>query len=141
VTPGSSFTGLVFGMQATAVKPPATAAAVPVGHRLLVLLPRLAQVHVHVDEAGADHRSCRHGNHLRACRRAWRELADAGDAPVFDQHVRHAVETLRGIDHPTALSNRFMFGPSREQIQHRHPDRHAVGHLFQDDRGRAVRHL
>ena len=30
VTPALSFTGLVFGMQATAVKPPATAAATPV---------------------------------------------------------------------------------------------------------------
>ena len=54
VTLALSFTGFVFGMQATAVKPPATAAAAPGGDRLLVLVPRLAQVHVHVDEARAD---------------------------------------------------------------------------------------
>ena len=54
VTPALSFTGFVFGMHATAVKPPATADGHAGRHRFLVLLARLAQVHVHVDEAGTD---------------------------------------------------------------------------------------
>ena len=53
MTPALSLTGDVFGMQATAVNPPATADATPGRNRLLVLLPRLAQVHVHVDQARA----------------------------------------------------------------------------------------
>ena len=52
--PALSFTGDVFGMQATAVNPPTTADARAGGDRLLVLLARLAQVDVHVDQAGAD---------------------------------------------------------------------------------------
>ena len=59
MTPALSFTGIVFGMQATAVNPPATAAAVPRRDGFLVLLPRLAQVHVHVDQAGTDDEAAR----------------------------------------------------------------------------------
>src|SRR6187399_2933612 len=36
------------------------------------------------------------------------------------------------------LSSFFMFGPARQQIQHRHPHRHAVGNLIEDDRVRTV---
>ena len=46
-------------MQATAVKPPATAAAVPVAIVSLCVWPGLAQVDVHVDEARRDDRARR----------------------------------------------------------------------------------
>src|SRR6185503_21086979 len=39
------------------------------------------------------------------------------------------------------LSSFFMFGPARQQVQHGHPHRHAVGHLIEDDRVRAVGNL
>src|SRR5688572_9006602 len=36
------------------------------------------------------------------------------------------------------LSSFFMFGPARQQIQHRHTHRYAVSHLVEDDRIRTV---
>ena len=41
-------------MHATDVTPPASAAAVPVADRLVLLAARFAQVDVHVDEPGTD---------------------------------------------------------------------------------------
>ena len=66
MTPALSLTGLVFGMHATAVKPPATADGGAGRHRLLVLLSRLAQVHVHVDQPGHDDQAARHLDDLVA---------------------------------------------------------------------------
>ena len=62
-------------MQATAVNPPATADAVPRRDRFLVLLPRLAQVHVHVDEARTDHEARRHIDDLAAVGQRRRQIA------------------------------------------------------------------
>ena len=80
-----SLTGVVFGMQATAVKPPATADGGAAGHRFLVLLSRLAQVHVHVDEARADDEPLRDFDHRRAVDR--QIAADRGDPVAVDQDV------------------------------------------------------
>ena len=52
-----SFTGRVFGIAQTWAKPPAAAAARPLRDVLLVLLARLAQVRVQVDEAGEQERA------------------------------------------------------------------------------------
>ena len=72
--------------------------------RLLVLLARLAQVHVHVDEAGADHGPGRHGDDVGDTRGGWIESPlDRAMRPSTNEHVVHAVESLRGIDHPSAL--------------------------------------
>ena len=93
MTPALSLTGLVFGMHATAVKPPATAAAAPGRHGFLVLSARLAQVHVHVDEAGA------HDNppaRRRPGAVGVEVLADVGDAIAVDQDVEDAVAPLAG---------------------------------------------
>ena len=54
-----SLTGVVFGIGQTLVQPPATAAAQPDSDRLLMLLPRLAQMHVHVDKARSDEQPAR----------------------------------------------------------------------------------
>ena len=53
--------------------------------RLLVLLPRLAQVHVHVDEAGAHDQAGRQVDDLGAVR--LQIGSDLGDAIAVDQHV------------------------------------------------------
>ena len=45
---------MVFGIATTAVKPPSAAAAAAGLDRLGVLVARLAQVHVQVDQAGGD---------------------------------------------------------------------------------------
>ncbi len=60
-----SVTGSVLGMAQTAVNPPAAAAMRAGGHGLEVLLARLAQVHVQIDQPGRDHLA-RRIEHLRA---------------------------------------------------------------------------
>ena len=88
-------------MHATAVKPPATAAADARRHGFLVLLPRLAQVHVHVDESGAHDEAGRQVHDLRAVGAQVR--ADLGDAIAVDQHVEHAVASIGRVDDPPAF--------------------------------------
>ena len=51
---GRSSAGVVLGIAQTAVKPPATAAEVPLTMVLLVLLAGDAQVDVEINQAGAD---------------------------------------------------------------------------------------
>ena len=71
------------------------------GDRLLVLLPGLAQVHVHVDEAGTDDQPRRHVDDLGAVR--LQVLADVGDAIAVDQDVEDAVPAIGRVDDPPAL--------------------------------------
>ncbi len=71
------------------------------GDRLLVLLPRLAQVHVDVDEARGHDPAARHFEDLGALDR--QVLADARDHAVLDQDIELAVPAIDGIDHPPVL--------------------------------------
>ena len=74
----------------------------PGGHRLLVLLTGLAQMHVDIDQPGTDHQSARHVDHRRAGLN--RQVApDACDPAVGNEHVEHAVAPVRGIDDAPAL--------------------------------------
>ncbi len=69
-------------------------------HRFLVLLPRLAQVHVHVDQPGHDDQPARHVDDRRAVHR---QIApDAGDAIAVNQQIEHAVTAVGRIDDPRA---------------------------------------
>src|SRR5262249_9813161 len=68
----------------------------PAGDRLLVLVARLAQVHVHVDEAGTDDLA-RGVDAFGPCRRPER-AADLRDAAVGDEHVLHGVDAAGGIE-------------------------------------------
>ena len=73
------------------------------GDRLLVLLPRLAQMDVHVDQAGTDHQPRRHVHDFAAIRQADRQIApDARDAIAVDEQIERAVEAGRRVDHPSA---------------------------------------
>ena len=71
-----------------------------------VLESRLAQVHVHVDEAGRDDQA---GGVERLGAAANRFGADAGDAAVFDQHVGNArrVPDAGSITRPFLISERM----------------------------------
>ena len=95
VTDAWSLIGSVFGMQATAVNPPATADARAGRDRLLVLLPGLAQVHVHVDESGRHDQRGRHLDDVRAV--GGQIAADTRDAIALDQDVKRAVAARHGI--------------------------------------------
>ena len=132
-------TGTVFAMQQTAVKPPAAAAIVPGAHRLLVLLPRLAQVDVDVDEAGRDDEAggvddlgvLGHGETLLQPR----HLA------VLDQHVDEGVEVLARVDDAAAADQRdHAASPCapEHRYKHRHAHGDAVGDLLEDHRALAV---
>ena len=68
--------------------------------RLLVLVPRLAQVHVHVHEPGRDD-PARDVAHLHPIRRA-KAGPHGGDLAVLDENVGGLVETAARVDHPAA---------------------------------------
>ncbi len=71
-------------------------------HGFLVLLSRLPQMHVHVDEPGTDNHTARNlddddaGFHRQIA-------ADAGDAIAVYQQVEHAVAAVGRVDQPSAL--------------------------------------
>src|SRR2546425_2235711 len=80
--------------------------------RLLVLVAGLAQVHVHVDEAGAHPRAG--GVDHRGALGHREPGAHARDLAVLDQHVLDAVHRAGGIDHaPTADQQRHRERPLR----------------------------
>ncbi len=83
------------------MKPPATADVDPGRNGFLVLLSRLAQVDMDVDEARDDDPATLHVEHLSAVRR--QVLADATDHSVFNQDVELAVAPVCRIDHATVL--------------------------------------
>ena len=83
-----SVTGSVLGMAQTAVNPPAAAAMRAGRDRLDVLLARLAQVHVQVDQPGRDDQAGR-VEHLRAVGRA-EVAAHRRDLAVREKHVGDA---------------------------------------------------
>ena len=66
--------------------------------RLLVLLPRLAQVRVQVDEAGRDDEA-RSVEDLRALGPRLAATEQPGHAAVLDEHVQAGVDALRRVDH------------------------------------------
>lgn len=78
------------------------------GHRFLVLLPRLAQVHVHVDEARADDEPGRQCHDLTTVGEAHRQVGlDPRDPIAIDEHVERTVETVGRIDDPASLKQPF----------------------------------
>ena len=75
-------------------------------HSFLVLLPRLAQMYMHVDQAGTHDEAARHLDHGRA--RVGRQIAaNARDAIAVDQHVERPVAPVGGIDDAPALQQPF----------------------------------
>ena len=169
VTPALSLTGLVFGMHATAVKPPATAAAVPVATVSLVLLPGSRRCTCMSMRPG--HTTKPLGTSTTSTSRSTGKIApDARDRVAVDR-ARRTRRRARSPDRRRALApstatptsstlvtRLTYFKPSRirgvpcrrlrstsvdraagEQIQHGHADRDAVGDLLEDDRSTARR--
>src|SRR5262249_2445899 len=77
---------------------------------LLVLLPGLAQVHVDVDEPGADDLA----GGVDALRPLGRRQlgSDPLDGPAVDQHVLHAVDAVDRIDDGPVLDQHRRAGPA-----------------------------
>src|SRR5687767_11571829 len=139
VTLALSLTGLVFGMQATPVKPPATAAAAPVATVSLCSWP------------GSRRWTCMSTSPGTRTRPAGISTTVAPSAGISrptrairspSMSTSYAPSTpLRGSTTRPPLSSFFMVHPAREQIQNGHAHRHAVPHLIEDHRIRSVRHF
>ena len=86
-------------MQATEVTPPASAAVGPGGDRLVLLVARLAEVDVDVDQARADDQAAGVDDDLGLLV----PLADGQDAPLAQPEVGDLVDVLAGVDDPAAL--------------------------------------
>ena len=71
-------------------------------HRLLVLLPWFAQMHVHVDQTGTNDQSGRdfHDRGIGVDRKI---TADSRDAVIVDQNIEHAIAAVRRVDDPPPL--------------------------------------
>ena len=96
-----SLTGVVFGMQATAVNPPATADAVPVATVSLCSWPGSRRCTCMSMKPGTHDEARRNLDDRGAVDR--QVAADPRDAIAVDQDVVHAVDPVGGIDHAPAL--------------------------------------
>ena len=74
------------------------------GDRFFTRLAGLAQVHVHIDEAGRDERA---GRFHDARVRGGEMFADRDHDAVLDEQVAQRVDALRGIDEPAAANERL----------------------------------
>ena len=101
MTPALSLTGDVFGMQATAVKPPATAAAVPVATVSLCSCPGSRRCTCMSISPGQTTSPPASSTTRRAVDR--QIASDARDAIAVDQDVEHAVAAVGRIDDAARL--------------------------------------
>src|SRR6185503_6925016 len=137
VTPALSITGLVFGMHATAVKPPATAAAVPVATVSLCSWPgsrrwtcmSISPGHT-MKPAGisttAVPASTGRSRPTRAMRSPSISTSNVPSRP------------LAGSTSRPPLSSRFIFDSACQKVEHGHPHGDAVGDLLENHRIRTV---
>jgi len=91
-------------MQATAVKPPATAAAVPLATVSLCVWPGSRRCTCMSMKPGRDDRA---GGFDDAGVGRLEMLADRGHKTVLDQHVPDGVDPLQRIDQPAAADQRL----------------------------------
>src|SRR4051794_18430549 len=140
VTPALSFTGDVFGMHATAVNPPATAAAVPVATVSLCSCPgsrRWTCMSIKPGQRTSPSgilttvvsESTVRSRPTRAPRAPSIITSNAPSRPFTGSTTR------------PPLSSRFIFNSAREQVQHGHPHGNAVRDLFENHRIRTIGHF
>src|SRR4051794_4987449 len=139
VTPALSLTGAVFGMHATAVNPPATAAALPVAIVSLCSWP------------GSRRCTCmsiRPGATITPGGSSTTVAPSAGRSRPTRATRSPSISTSKAPSRPVAgsttrppLSSRCIFDSAGQQIQDRHPYRDAVRDLLENHRVRAVGHF
>src|SRR5438132_3926080 len=142
VTPALSLTGDVFGMHATAVKPPATAAAVPVATVSLCSCPGSRSWTCMSISPGHTTRplgtstilapsSAGRSRPTRAIRSPSISTSNTPSRPFAGSTTRPPLNTILSVNVSSA----------REQVQHRHSHRNAVRDLLENHRVRPVGHL
>src|SRR6185295_11658685 len=141
VMPALSFTGEVFGIQATAVNPPTTADRVPVAIVSLCSWP------------GSRRWTCmsiKPGQITSPDGTSTTTVSRSGGGRFFSTRAMRSpsISTSNAPSSPRAgsttrppLSSRFMFNPARQQIEHRHAHRHTVGDLFENHRIGPIGHF
>ena len=147
-----SVTGSVLGIAHTAREAAGRRGHRAGGDRLDVLLPRLAQVHVQVDEAGR-HDLAGGVEHLGAVGLARGSRPSASTLPSCSRRSATSSVLREGsmTRPPRMRIGRIVSLPAArmgpvgraagQQVEHRHPHGDAVGHLRQDDAVRAVGHV
>src|SRR2546425_933927 len=130
VTFASSLMGSVFGMQATAVNPPATAAPVPLATVSLCSCPgsrRCTCMSMNpgqmISPSGISTTWAPSAGRSRATRSIRSPSISTSNAPSTP---------LAGSTTRPPLSSLFMLGSAGQQVQDGHPDGHAVGDLIEN---------
>src|SRR5688500_10236191 len=139
VTPALSLTGLVLGMHATAVNPPATAAATPVATVSLCSCPGSRKCTCISMKPG--HTINPFGMSTTVAPLALMLLPTSAMRSPSIRTSKIPSRPLAGSTTRPPLRRRFMLCATRQQIQHRHPYRDAVRYLIENYRGFAVCHL
>src|ERR1043165_296989 len=131
VTVALSLTGEVFGMHATAVNPPATAAAVPVATVSLCSCP------------GSRRWTCMSMNPGQTTKPSGISTMVAPSAGRLGPTRASPTPSipLAGSTTRPPLSSLFMFRSTGQQVQDRHAHRDAVGDLVENHRVGPVRNL
>src|SRR3954451_3946381 len=141
VMPALSLIGEVFGMQATAVNPPATADLVPVAIVSLCSWP------------GSRKWTCMSispGTTMNpfGTWRIWTSPSGAGRFFSTRAMRSPSISTSNAPSTPLAgsttrppLSSRFIVHSAGQEVEHRHPHGDTVGDLFEDHRVRPVSHV
>src|SRR5919108_6683513 len=137
VIPALSFTGVVLGMQATAVNPPATADATPDATVSLCSCPGSRRWTCISISPGTI-------TNPRGTSTTWTPSPTGRSRPTWA--IRSpSINTSRSPSIPFTgsttrppLSSRFILGSTGQQVQHGHAHRDAVGDLLENDGERAV---
>src|SRR5687767_11994213 len=140
VTPALSLIGEVFGMHATAVKPPATAAAVPVATVSLCSCPgsrRCTCMSISPGQTTSPPGISTTVVPLSAASR----VPTRAIRPSSMSRSSTASRPFSGSTIRPPLSSRFILNSARKKVEHGHPDGHAVGDLLEYHRIGAVRHV
>src|SRR5438552_1429231 len=137
VTPALSLTGVVFGMQATAVKPPATAAAVPVATVSLCSWPGSRRCTCMSMSPGTITKPFGISTTVVPSSAARSRPTLAMRSPSISTSNMPS-RLFAGSTTRPPLSSRFIFDSTRQQIQHGHPDGDAVGDLLENHRVRTI---
>src|SRR6478735_1296311 len=140
VTPALSFTGDVFGMQATAVNPPVTADKVPVATVSLCSCPGSRKCTCMSMSPGVITRPAGIAT-TTVPSPAGRLVPTLAMRSPSMRMSNTPSRPLAGSTTRPPLSSRFMFHSAGQKVEHRHPDGHAVGDLLENHRVRAVGHF
>src|SRR3954454_23232957 len=139
VTPALSLTGLVFGMHATAVKPPATAAAVPVATVSLCSWPGSRRCTCMSMSPG--HRTNPAGMATTVAPFAARSRPTPAMRPSSISTSNTPSRPFAGSTSRPPLRSRFIFNSARQKVEHGHAHGDAVGDLLENHRIGTVSHV